>query len=79
MIKNETTTPVLSCEYCEIFKGTYLEEHLQTAVSAVASERDCSLDGMVFIQIGSMKRNLTVILLFRYWSSSTTRMLLLVY
>ena len=57
MIKNETTTPVLSCEYCGIFKGKYLEEHLQTAVSAVAGERDYSLDGMVFVQIGSMKRN----------------------
>ena len=26
-------TQVLSCEYCEIFKNTYFEEHLQTAAS----------------------------------------------
>ena len=24
---------VFSCEYCEIFKNTYFEEHLQTAAS----------------------------------------------
>ena len=26
-------TLVFSCEYCGIFKNTYFEEHLQTAVS----------------------------------------------
>ena len=24
---------VISCEYCEIFKNTFFEEHLQTAAS----------------------------------------------
>ena len=28
-------TQMFSCEYCEIFKSTYFEEHLQTAASAV--------------------------------------------
>ena len=27
------TTHVLSCEYCEIFKSTYFEEHLRTDAS----------------------------------------------
>ena len=31
----EIPTQVLSCEYCEIFKNTYFEEHLQTAASAL--------------------------------------------
>ena len=26
-------TQLLSCEYCEIFKNTYFEEHLQTTAS----------------------------------------------
>ena len=26
-------TQVLSCEYCDIFKNTYFEEHLRTAAS----------------------------------------------
>ena len=30
----ETPTQVLSCEICEIFKNTYLEEPLQTTASA---------------------------------------------
>ena len=28
-----TPTQVFSCEYCEIFKNTYLEEHLRSAAS----------------------------------------------
>ena len=28
-----TPTQVFSCEYCEILKNTYFEEHLQTAAS----------------------------------------------
>ena len=31
----ETPTQVFSCEYCEIFKKTYLEEHLPTAASVL--------------------------------------------
>ena len=27
----DTPTQVFSCEYCEIFKNTYFEKHLQTA------------------------------------------------
>ena len=29
----KTSTQVLSCEICEIFKNTYFEEHLQMAAS----------------------------------------------
>ena len=29
----ETPTQVFSCEYCEIFKNTYFEEHLRTAAN----------------------------------------------
>ena len=31
--EKETPTKVFSCEYCEIFKNIYFEEHLRTAVS----------------------------------------------
>ena len=31
----EIPTQVLSCEYCEIFKNTYFEEHLLTAASVL--------------------------------------------
>ena len=27
VIKKETPTQVFSCEYCDIFKSTYFEEH----------------------------------------------------
>ena len=29
---------MFSCEYCEIFKNTYFEEHLRTAVSVISTE-----------------------------------------
>ena len=32
-----TSTQVFSCEYCEIFKNTYIEEHLPTTASAKCS------------------------------------------
>ena len=35
MYYKEIPTQVLSCEYCEIFKNTYFEEHLQTAASVL--------------------------------------------
>ena len=31
--KRQTPTQVFSCEYCEIFKNTYSEEHLRTVAS----------------------------------------------
>ena len=31
--QKETPTQLFSCEYCEIFKNTYFEEHLQMAAS----------------------------------------------
>ena len=37
-IKKETPVPVFSCEYCEIFKNTYFEEHLGTAPSVVSRD-----------------------------------------
>ena len=30
LYQKDTPTQVFSCEYCEIFKNTYLEEHLRT-------------------------------------------------
>ena len=39
-IKKETPAQVISCEYCEIFKNTYFEEHLQTAVSKTLKVRE---------------------------------------
>ena len=33
--KQETPTQVFSCEYCEIFKNNYFEEHLLTAASEI--------------------------------------------
>ena len=32
-LKKETLAQVLSCEFCEIFKNTYLAEYLRTAAS----------------------------------------------
>ena len=32
---------MFSCEYCEISKNTYFEEHLRTAASEVTLESDC--------------------------------------
>ena len=32
--EKEIPTQVFSCEYCEIFKDTYFEEHLRTTASA---------------------------------------------
>ena len=37
-IKKGTPTQVISCEYCEIFKNTYLEECLLTAGSVYFSD-----------------------------------------
>ena len=34
LITSETTAQVFSCEFCEIFKNTYFEEHLQRPASA---------------------------------------------
>ena len=39
-IKKETPAQVISCEYCEVFKNTYFEEHLQTAVSKTLKARE---------------------------------------
>ena len=39
-IKKETPAQVISCEYCEIFKNTYFEENLQTAVSKTLKARE---------------------------------------
>ena len=33
----KTPTRVFSCKYCEIFKNTYFEQHLQTAASCSAA------------------------------------------
>ena len=33
LLKKETLTQVFSCEYCEICKNNYFEEHLQKAAS----------------------------------------------
>ena len=39
----ETPTQVFSCEYCEIFKNTYFEEHLQTAASKGSIKNNSSV------------------------------------
>ena len=33
ILKRDSDTGFFSCEYCEIFKNTYFEEHLRTAVT----------------------------------------------
>ena len=33
LLKRDSDTGFFSCEYCEIFKNTYFEEHLRTAVT----------------------------------------------
>ena len=37
----KTPTQTFSCEYCEISKSTYFEEHLHTADSEVTLGIDC--------------------------------------
>ena len=43
-IKKETLAQVFSCEFCEIFKNTYLKEHMRTAAS-IQGERNISFSG----------------------------------
>ena len=33
LLKKDSNTVVCPCEYCEILKNTFLEEHLRTAAS----------------------------------------------
>ena len=40
-MKKETVAQVFSCEFCEIFKNTYLKEHMRTAAS-IQGERNIS-------------------------------------
>ena len=42
---------LLSCEYCEIFKNTYSEEHLQTAASEVSVEIAFALISLFYVKI----------------------------
>ena len=37
LYQKETSTQLFSCEYCEVFKNTYFEEHLRTADSGQIS------------------------------------------
>ena len=37
LLKRDSTTSV-SCDYCEIFKTTYFEEHLRTAASVYSND-----------------------------------------
>ena len=39
--QKDTPTQVFSCEYSEISKNTYFEEHVRTAASEVSLESDC--------------------------------------
>ena len=34
-IREETLTQVFSCEFCEIFKNSFLTEHLQVTASVI--------------------------------------------
>ena len=40
-LKIDSTSDDFSCEYCEIYKNTYFQEHLRTAVSEVNLGSDC--------------------------------------
>ena len=37
----KTQTQIFSCEYCEISKSTYFQEHLHAAISEVSLGSDC--------------------------------------
>ena len=39
------------CEYCDIFKKTYPEEHLQTAASEVSGEIAFALISLFYVKI----------------------------
>ena len=41
LLKRDFIKKVFSCEYCEIFKNTYFEEHLQTTTCAILIELRC--------------------------------------
>ena len=40
----EAPTQVFSCQYCEIFKNTYFEEHLQTTATYILQNVQCYLN-----------------------------------
>ena len=42
---------LFSCEYCEIFRNIYPEEHLRTAVSKVSGEIDFVLISLFYVKI----------------------------
>ena len=46
----ETPTQVFSCEYCEMFKNTYFEEHLGTAASKLSFQVLLILLTFTFLQ-----------------------------
>ena len=47
-IKKETLTQVFSREFCETFKNTYFEEHLQTAASDSVKHLQYSFYAAIF-------------------------------
>ena len=53
------TTYMFFCEYCEIFKSTYFEEHLQTAVQVLSCEF-CENFKSTFLQTTSVRLVLQV-------------------
>ena len=40
----DAPTQVFSCQYCEIFKNTYFEEHLQTTATYILQNVQCYLN-----------------------------------
>ena len=40
-LKIDSTSDDFSCEYCEIYKNTYFQEHLRTFASEVTLGSDC--------------------------------------
>ena len=52
----ETQAQLFSCEYCEVFKNTYFEEHLRTAASEITNshitkpniKNNCSIKNQIF-------------------------------
>ena len=48
--EKETPTQVTSCEYCEIYKDTYFEEHLPRAASVYGTKILISIENCFFFE-----------------------------
>ena len=57
-VKAWTTTLMFSCQYCEIFKNTYFEEHPRTAASVVLLQINRSVT--LFAQVKKKEKKIEV-------------------